>query len=213
MPPPAARTARARALWADPNVATWRAELVAASSRCPPAVVESDAWFWARADQGPRLRDITAADLSVIVRWKMKRNKFRPRLQALADENTAKAVEDAAALADDALGDASVPSLDAVGAALDALSVLRGIGPATATAVVTLCCASVPFFSEEAAAAVLAAYDYKKTDALRLTSALRAKAANLGDGWTARDVERALWSAPWKGEGRGPPANKKRKAG
>ena len=210
MPPPAARAARARALWADANVDTWRAELVAASSRCPPAVVEIDAWFWGRCDAGPRLRDITSADLSEIVRWKMKRNKFRPRLQALADENTAKAVEDAATRADDALGEAPTPSLDAVRAALDALSVLRGIGPATATTLVTLCCASVPFFSEEAAAAVLGGYDHKNPDALRLTSALRAKAAELGDGWTARGVERALWSAAWKGEGA--PGSKKRKA-
>lgn len=219
--PPAARVARARDLWASTDASAWRAELAAAPTRRTPTVAPIDDWFYARCGDAVKLNELTASDVSQAVFWKMKRNKFRPRLQQLADSNTEATVAAAAKAADAALGTADVksdnqlPSLTAVGSAIDALCVLSGIGPATATCLLTIACASIPFFSEEAGAAVLGSYDHKKPDALKLTSALRQKAADLGDGWTARDVERALWSAARRGEGEGgdaKPASKKRKA-
>lgn len=197
-------------------MSTWRAELAAAPTRRTPAVAPIDDWFYARCGDAIKLKELTASDVSQAVAWKLKRNKFRPRLQQLADSNSDAAVTAAAKAADDALGTDEIPRLTAVGAAIDALCVLRGIGPATATCLLMIACASIPFFSEEAGAAVLGAYDHKKPDALKLTSALRQKAAELGDGWTARDVERALWSAARRGEvegGDAKPASKKRKVG
>ena len=115
-------------------------------------------------------------------------------------------------------GATPVPALSSsgVGAAIDALCALKGVGPATATALVSAADPSVPFLSDEALTAVLGAREYSRPAALRVTAALRQRAEELngvqqqqeGKGkeekgkscsssssWTASKVERALWSA------------------
>ena len=51
--------------------------------------------------------------------------------------------------------------------------------------------------SDEALLAVLDSRDYKIPEALDLMEACREKADELQHGFTARDVEKALWSAGW----------------
>ena len=80
----------------------------------------------------------------------------------------------------------------------EALCKLRGVGVATASAVFAAYSAEYPFMSDEAMEAVLHAPAHGKQYSIEaygeLCTKLRAKAAELGDGFTARDVELALYS-------------------
>lgn len=92
---------------------------------------------------------ITRVELSTIVSWKLKRGKFRPRLQTLADSNTEKAVKDASSRAFTYVEKGDLTK------ALKALEELSGIGPATASAVLSIVYPSrCAFMSDEALATV-----------------------------------------------------------
>lgn len=76
---------------------------------------------------------------------------------------------------------------------------IQGVGPATATAVLTATDPSVPFNSDEALMAACGSRDYTVKQALELTEALRKKAAALNEAaggrvWTVREVERCLYA-------------------
>lgn len=158
---------------------------------------------------------LTPEQLARVVEWKLARGTWRPRLLDFARAAKEGDVAAAAEAAAEALSSSSSsgeaknttpppPSLEAVGRAIDALSELKGVGPATATALLSAADPSVPFLSDEAGAAVLGSREYSRPAALKVTSALRERAAELNreEGkekgsliWTARSVERALWSA------------------
>lgn len=166
------------------------------------------------ASQGP-LASLTPGQLALVVEWKLARGTWRPRLLDFAKVARAADVSAAAAAASRALllskskskgGGSGEEKRKNLGTAIDALCVLKGIGPATATALLSAADASVPFLSDEALVAVLGAREYTKPAALAVTEALRERAAALNaleekeeegrEGpWTASKVERALWSA------------------
>ena len=79
------------------------------------------------------------------------------------------------------------------------LSGMQGVGPATASAILEAFDASIPFQSDQAMLAALGTKDYTVAYALKLTGALRKKAAQLSKGtgsrqWTAKEVEMCLWA-------------------
>ena len=238
----AEREARVQALWKRRELAPWAAALEAAPARAAKssagprlsAKPELDRFYYeelpkqlllasssscsSSVDHHHRSRHslsaLTAAQLARVVEWKLARGTWRPRLLDFA--RAAKQADVAAAAA------AAAKALESggggggggnLGAAVDALCVLRGVGPATATALLSAADPSIPFLSDEAGVAVLGAREYTRPAALRVTGALRERAEELSEkqqkdeekgvsppssssiDWTASKVERALWSA------------------
>lgn len=93
-------------------------------------------------------KHITSEEYGKIVRWKLKRGKWRPRLQAFAD-----ALSDSQVIAASTQAFSHIFSKDSspgdVGGALKPLLDLKGCGPATASAVLAIAHESFPFMSDE----------------------------------------------------------------
>ncbi|KAG2692434.1 hypothetical protein I3843_08G053500 [Carya illinoinensis] len=105
---------------------------------------------------------ITTTELSTLMQWKLTRGKWRPRLldfvssldEALVKSTSQKAFQ----------------SLPDVSKAVSELTVLKGVGPATASAILAAYAPDLaPFMSDE-------------------------ELSSEGDTFTPSDVERALWS-------------------
>ncbi|XP_039020827.1 uncharacterized protein LOC120152738 isoform X2 [Hibiscus syriacus] len=106
---------------------------------------------------------ITTSELSRLMQWKLTRGKWRPRLLDFVSSLDDSSVKSASQKAFHSLPDTSK--------AISELTVLKGVGPATASAVLAAYAPeTAPFMSDEE---------------------LSAK----GDSFTPSDVERALWSS------------------
>lgn len=103
---------------------------------------------------------ITAVEYARIVRWKLQRGKFRPRLQGFANAATDADVVAASQAAFAALAQHDVP------AALKPLIALKGCGPATASAILAAADSSLPFMSDELLVLVLGEEKKKYTVAV-----------------------------------------------
>lgn len=143
---------------------------------------------------------LSKADLVKLVEWKLTRGKWRPRLLAFAQAANEGAVKDAFLRSFSKLrsvknGRCSSALLKE---ALAPLIELKGVGPATATAIVSAVEPSVPFMSDEALMAALGHKEYTVKEAVALTEALQGKAAELSAAgerqWTARMVEKCLFA-------------------
>lgn len=93
-------------------------------------------------------RSLTTTELARLMQWKLKRGTFRPKLQQLAESNSAQEVEQATQRAVELIAD------DEIIAAIKELSELKGVGPATASLLGSVISVNVPFFSDEAFAHV-----------------------------------------------------------
>jgi hypothetical protein len=147
---------------------------------------------------------LSNADVVRLVEWKVgKRGKFRPNLLKYAKQLTLEAVEDASSQTFKVLSkyvEGSEVPTSALKEALAPLTKLRGIGPATASAVLSAAHPSIPFMSDEAMAVVIKGKPrYDINEAVELTEALQKKAKELsaagGRKWTARSVEQCLFAA------------------
>ncbi|BFG18208.1 hypothetical protein CerSpe_044820 [Prunus speciosa] len=134
---------------------------------------------------------ITTSELSDLMRWKLTRGKWRPRLLDFVSALDEAVVKSASQKAFQALPDISK--------AISELTVLKGVGPATASAVLAAYAPdAVPFMSDEAMVAALGnSKDYTLKQYLLFANKLQEKAKELtaeGESFTPSDVERALWS-------------------
>ncbi|CAL1395694.1 unnamed protein product [Linum trigynum] len=135
---------------------------------------------------------ITTPELAKLMQWKLSRGKWRPRLLDFVSSLDEELVKSASGKAFESLPDLSK--------AVSALTVLKGVGPATASAVLAAYAPDVaPFMSDEAMEAALGnSKDYTLKQYLLFADKLHAKAKELstiGDSFTSSDVERALWSS------------------
>ncbi|XP_012068159.1 uncharacterized protein LOC105630802 isoform X2 [Jatropha curcas] len=106
---------------------------------------------------------ITTPELSKLMQWKLSRGKWRPRLLEFVSSLDEELVKSASQKAFESLPDVSK--------AVSQLTVLKGVGPATASAVLAAYAPDVaPFMSDE-------------------------ELSIDGDFFTPSDVERALWSS------------------
>lgn len=132
---------------------------------------------------------VTLPELVRLTEWKMARGVWRaPNLVLVRSNPSAQVVSTSAA----ALAGAPHPTTP-----IATLAKLKGVGPATASAVASAFRPQVyPFFDELVAAQVpgLGAVAWTLTYYARYADALRARAAQLGRDWTPAMVERALWS-------------------
>ncbi|KAI9202176.1 uncharacterized protein BJ171DRAFT_187003 [Polychytrium aggregatum] len=136
-------------------------------------------------------------DLGLVMKWKLSMGKFRPRLFSLVTSNTDQLVQKATH--DGLAAVTPVSTLDSVVRAIQALSVLSGVGVATASAILSIYDPSVPFMSDEALAEVGPAgkLAYTLPAYKRLYETLKSKAAELNklEGkslWTPGACERAI---------------------
>lgn len=186
-------------LWRAADAQAWAAALAAY-----PAMVaargqrlpELDQWY---SQQLPALiaarpePHVTADELVRITEWKMKRGVWRARNLALVRGNDPEVVI--------APSTAAFARADQPRAAVQSLTALAGVGPATASAVLAAAFpAHYPFFDEEAAAAAgLTPVAFTIPFYLRYAQVLRDRAAILTSScatpWTADQVGRALWAA------------------
>ncbi|KAL6578458.1 hypothetical protein OROMI_010786 [Orobanche minor] len=134
---------------------------------------------------------ITTDELSRLMEWKLARGKWRPRLLSFVSSLDDAVVRDASRKAFSSLPDVSK--------VVKELTVLKGVGPATASAVLAAYSPEVaPFMSDEAMMAVIGdTKDYSLKRYLVFAERMQAKAKELSssdDLFTASDVEKALWS-------------------
>ncbi|CAM0875993.1 unnamed protein product [Alopecurus aequalis] len=178
----------------------WRAALAAYDRRLAsldkPDLLEADSFYRHDLPLLLRRRDpdpyLAKSELVQLLDWKLKRGKWRPRLMDFVKSLDDAVVESASRKAFAALPDLSK--------AITELTVLKGVGPATASAVLAAYAPDVaPFMSDEGMVAALDnAKEYTLKQYLAFAEKLQAKAKELsvgGESFTPSDVERALWSS------------------
>lgn len=135
---------------------------------------------------------LTTSELSSLMKWKLTRGKWRPRLLDFVSSLDDSVVKLASEKAFQSLPDLSK--------AISELTVLKGVGPATASAVLAACAPeTAAFMSDEAVEAALGnSKDYSLKQYLLFMDKIQAKAKELSsneDPFTPSDIERSLWSS------------------
>ena len=189
-------------LWSSEACTAWSAALAGyeacVASQPSDLLHRRDPWYRLEL---PRLISerpdpfVTREELVWVVEWKMARGVWRARNLHLARSNAPHEVEAASRAAFAAVPDERVP--------LKLLGGLKGVGPATASAVLAAYRPDVyPFFDDVVSAQVpgLAAGEFTPKAYLAYSAALRARAAELGRAcpdtdWTTQAVGLALWAA------------------
>lgn len=139
---------------------------------------------------------ITGEELVQLVDWKLTRGKWRPRLLDFARGQDCDVVQEISRAAFKLADDGSIEG------AIKKLSEMKGIGVATATAVLAAGNSSVPFMSDELMQTLLGKKDYTLPTYRTLlvkcaetVKELEASSAPKPDGgWTAEAVEQAAWA-------------------
>ncbi|XP_003382942.1 PREDICTED: uncharacterized protein LOC100634549 [Amphimedon queenslandica] len=151
-----------------------------------------DKWYQEELTKSVLSRDpphFNSAELCQLMKWKLTRGKFRPRLTDLVKENTEKNVMDITTKA--------FSLLPNVRKAIEMLTKLKAVGPATASALLCTVAPHVaPFMSDESTQSVpgIGPLNYSLKQYLDYAEALQEKARDLGKSWDAHKVELALWS-------------------
>ncbi len=183
-------------LWASRDLEAWQSALASyptvIGAQGVARLPEYDHWY---RDDLPRLiasrepRHVTRDELARITEWKMARGVWRQRNLILVRSNEPSAVEEASREAFARVPDPTLP--------IARLSKLAGVGPATASAVLAAAAPETyPFFDELVGNQIpgLGTVDFTPKYYARYADALRQRAADLGENWTATSVERALWA-------------------
>lgn len=182
-------------LWSSTDTARWRAALkrydAVIAGQAVTKLADRDTWFRTElpaAIAARKPRHVTLPELVKLTEWKMSRGKWRARNLVLVKGNSPDAVK-AATIA----GLSLVPHPTAP---ISKIAELEGVGPATASAVVSAAEPDLyPFFDELVAAQIpgLGPVAFTLGYYARYAEKIRERAASLGGKWTPTTVERALW--------------------
>ena len=187
-------------LWLDESCAAWSAALAgyeaAIAAQGSDLLTRLDPWY--RETLPGLIADrvepfVRRDELVRVVEWKMARGVWRARNLHLARANSDEAVE--------AASRAAFSAAEEERKALRLLGELRGVGAATASAVLAAYHPDrYPFFDDVVAAQVpgLAVGDFSVKSYLAYAAALRERAVRLAacpeQRWTAHLVAQALWA-------------------
>ena len=150
----------------------------------------------------------TCDDLYTVIEWKFAKGKARPMLWKQIRSNDEENVKDASRRAFQALdnvqvvdGTSSTPSdsdeLNKVlKRALETFSELKGIGPATSSAFLSLYRPDLfAFMDDEVLECFNGQRKYTIPAYLKMNNECMARSKELGEGWTTRRVGKGFWSA------------------
>ncbi|KAJ0263879.1 hypothetical protein HA466_0023280 [Hirschfeldia incana] len=181
------------------DVGVWKKALSSYESRIEslnkPDLVSLDQYYRVELPRLLHERDpnpyLTTSELSQLMKWKLSRGKWRPRLLDFVSSLDDSVVKSAS--------EKAFKSLPDISKAVTELTVLKGVGPATASAVLAAYAPDVaPFMSDEATEVAIGnSKDYSLKRYLLFVTKLQDKAKELkleGEWGGPSDVERALWS-------------------
>ena len=133
-------------------------------------------------------KHLTLKQLERLMIWKLRRGVFRPTLMGLIRRNDNKSVVDVTK------NGFKAAELNVV-EGLDVLCQLKGVGPATASVILSVYLPSeVPFMSDEAMDAILGLpRQYTKPQFIQFQKAMFEKSEELGTSWSPSKIEKALW--------------------
>ncbi|EGF77560.1 hypothetical protein BATDEDRAFT_91565 [Batrachochytrium dendrobatidis JAM81] len=139
-----------------------------------------------------------------IVQWKLLRGTYRPNLLNRVMSNSVESIHSAISAAQHHLLKVGSSKEDhkMILSALESLSELAGIGPATASAILSCMSSAVPFMSDEVIGSLPGTdpkklkYTFKQYREILETLTAKSNALNKADTmeWSPRSVERALWT-------------------
>ncbi|XP_021951235.1 uncharacterized protein LOC110848348 isoform X2 [Folsomia candida] len=167
-------------------------------SKKPQELIKLDQWYQKELPVKIKSRGkdpyINHDELVTCMRWKLARGKFRPKLKELVTMNSPRVVENETKKAFRALF-----KKDDLAAAIQYMCNLKGVGPSTASSLLT---AAAPdkalFMADECIAAVpeLEGIDYTLKEYLELFKHVQQAVARLGGSseWTPHKIELALWT-------------------
>jgi hypothetical protein len=183
-------------LWSETSTRTWWDALAryenVVSRQGVARLTELDQWYrdeLPSAMAGRTKPHVTSTELVRLTEWKMARGVWRAPNLVLVRSNAPDVVIDTSTTALAAVPHPTSP--------ISALAKLKGVGPATASAVAAAFAPTVyPFFDELVAKQVpgLGEVAWTMSYYARYAEALRARADALGADWTPVMVERALWT-------------------
>jgi hypothetical protein len=183
-------------LWSSTEQTVWRRALErydeVVDAQRVARLSELDQWFRRELPgviAGRATAHVLLPELVRLTEWKMARGVWRAPNLVLVRSNPAPQVVSTST--------AALASVPHPTAPIATLAKLKGVGPATASAVASAFSPGVyPFFDELVAAQVpgLGTVAWTLGYYARYADALRARAAQLGGDWTPAMVERALWA-------------------
>ena len=186
-------------LWSSTATRDWREALASyedvIAAQGVARLPELDRWYrdeLSTALPERRSMHVTHAELVRLTEWKMARGVWRAPNLVLVRSNPPQDVIDASTLALSKVPHPTAP--------IAALAKLKGVGPATASAVTAAAAPhTYPFFDELVAEQVpeLGKVAWTLGYYARYAEALRQRASALGGEWTPVMVERAAWA--WRG--------------
>ncbi|KAJ3162487.1 hypothetical protein HDU86_004969 [Geranomyces michiganensis] len=161
-----------------------------------PKLAALDSWVFGKfAESAREIGQMSADNLAELMQWKLLRGKFRPTLLAQVKANSNQSVVSASKAAFTKLQENKPLE------ALAELSKLKGVGPATASAILSAHSPDVPFMSDESLATIYPPTKIPYTVAAykKLLASLTEQADELNkeepDGrWTPGMVQRAIWA-------------------
>ncbi|KAG6621880.1 uncharacterized protein IUM83_07441 [Phytophthora cinnamomi] len=155
-----------------------------------------DGWYLATFPPILRAREpepfVRQQELQRLMEWKLKKGKWRPQLMKFVAGLGEREVEQTSR---DAFKQLKAGDLRA---ATEALCALKGVGPATASAVLAAYDESVPFMADEAleaVAGIIGPRKYTLPHFLSFSAQLRTKAEWLNEQRAANDDEQPVWTA------------------
>lgn len=170
-----------------------------AKSSKPETLLKLDKWYQTELPKKIKSRGkepfLTHDEIVQCIKWKLARGQFRPRLKDLVQMNTPRVV-----MQETKKAFRNLFKRNDIESAVQALSNLKGVGPAMASAVLAAGAPHLaPFMADECLLSLpeIEGIDYTLKEYLRLVEKTKECVERLnseGGNWTPHDVELAIWT-------------------
>jgi len=170
-----------------------------AKSSKPESLIKLDKWYQNELPKKIKSRGkepfLTHDEIVQTIKWKLARGQFRPRLKDLVQMNTPRVV-----MQETKKAFRQISKKNDLESAVQALSNLKGVGPAMASAVLAAGVPEIaPFMADECLLSLpeIEGIDYTLKEYLRLvekTNECVERLNSQGGEWTPHKVELAIWT-------------------